>query len=132
MTHPTPCDAHETASFARPQRHLTAAWVAGLFRISSIGWMPLGALCLHLVLELGISPPSVARHLQRLAAAVDEWPHFAPPPGRRGLTACDVALCDSVEEHIDIVRAWAGSLWSAWAPHHAAVAGLVERHIGMS
>jgi len=28
------------------------AWVAGLFRISSIGWMPLGALCLHLILEL--------------------------------------------------------------------------------
>ena len=28
------------------------AWIPWLFRVSSIGWMPLGALCLHLFLEL--------------------------------------------------------------------------------
>jgi signal transduction histidine kinase len=38
-----------------------ATWVIWLFRISSIGWMPLGALCLHLVLELFGDTPSWLR-----------------------------------------------------------------------
>ncbi|HET6305350.1 MAG TPA: hypothetical protein VFG80_11280, partial [Myxococcota bacterium] len=31
----------------------SAAWVPLLVRLSSLGWMPLGVLCVHLFLELG-------------------------------------------------------------------------------
>lgn len=84
---------------------------------------------LHLVLARGISPPSVPRHLQRLANGVQVWPHFPPPTGLGALTIFDVALADSAEAHINRVRAWASQVWQAWSPYHAEVADLVSRHL---
>lgn len=87
-------------------------------------------LCgLHLVLERGLKPPAVPPLLQRLAEAVPEWPHFPPPADRGPLTVCDVALCGSGREHIDMVERWAAAVWSSWSPHHAAVARLVADHL---
>lgn len=87
-------------------------------------------LCgLHLVLDRGMAPTSVPRLLQRLADAVQVWSHFPPPTDRGTLTVFDVALSDSVEEHIKSVREWAGMVWAAWSQHHAEIAGLVSEHL---
>ena len=81
---------------------------------------------LHLVFERGIKPPEVAPLLQKMASRVEEWPHFDPPAVRGAMTIFDVAIADS---HIDAVRAWSRGVWDAWAPHHAAVSALFEKHI---
>ena len=89
-------------------------------------------LCgLHLVLERGVAPTSVPRLHQRLADAVQAWPHFPPPADRGRLTVLDVALADSVGAHIQMVREWARVVWGAWSPYHAEVADLVSGHLGL-
>lgn len=89
-------------------------------------------LCgLHLVLERGLAPTRVPRLQQRLAAARNSWPHFTPPADTGKLTVFDLALADSTEAHIELAREWARSVWQAWSPHHAAVAGLVSQHLDL-
>ena len=84
---------------------------------------------LHLVLDRGVASPAVPPFLQRLAGAVREWPHFTPPTDMGSVTVCDIALSDSVKDHIEGVRRWAGFMWKAWHEHHAAVKDLVTRHL---
>ena len=89
-------------------------------------------LCgLHLALERGMAPTGVPRLLQRLAASVQEWPHFPPPANRGTLTVLDVALSEEAESHIETVREWAGAVWAAWSPYRAEVAGLVSGHLSL-
>ena len=78
---------------------------------------------LHLVLEGGKRPTEVSPLLQQLASHVHAWPHFLPATYQT-MTVFDVALADSVEDHIRLVRQWATGLWSAWSAHHSAVAQL--------
>jgi hypothetical protein len=86
---------------------------------------------LHLVLDRGVAPTSVARQLQSLALTIREWPHFTPPADRGRLTVCDVALSDDADGHIKSVREWAGLVWRAWGQHHGAVAALVTQHLSL-
>lgn len=81
---------------------------------------------LHLVLVRGVAPPSVPALLQQLAARMTSWPHFEPPPMPRSPTVFDVALAGGPEEHAARVREWSAAVWQAWAPHHGAVAELVD------
>lgn len=85
---------------------------------------------LHLMLVRGIGPASVPEYLQRLADAVNVWPHFPPPAESGSLTVRDVALAGSSAEHGDVVREWAGSVWSTWSRSHGQVRSFVERHLG--
>jgi hypothetical protein len=86
---------------------------------------------LHLTLERGIKPALVPPHLQRLAASVESWPHFAPPVAEWRFTVFDVALvAGEVESHTRAVRDWAADVWRAWSPHHDAIAALVQEHLG--
>jgi len=80
---------------------------------------------LHLVNECGIAPTAAPPLMQRLASAVAEWPHFERPRVEWTKTIFDVALAagDS-EQHVHAVRAWSGTVWRAWAAHHAAIAEL--------
>jgi len=79
---------------------------------------------LYLVLERDVPPPLVPRRLQRLASRVAAWPHFTPPEDRGRLTVLGVAQTTSPEEHVRQSRAWAESVWRAWAPHHSVIAAL--------
>ena len=69
--------------------------------------------------------------LQQLASRVRVWPHFSPAT-HQTTTVFDVALADSVVDHIRLVRQWATGLWSAWSAHHSAVAQLVAEHIAIT
>lgn len=84
---------------------------------------------LHLVLCRGLRPPSVPPLLQRLAGAVETWPHFSPPADLGSITVFDVAMADSMEEHAGKVQEWARSVWQAWSTHHAAVAEFAARYL---
>lgn len=90
-------------------------------------------LCgLHLALERGVTPARVPPHLQRLAGAMKEWPHFEPPTDRGALTVFDVAMAEGPEEHLRVVREWAAAVWESWSEHHESVAELVGRYLGTS
>ena len=86
---------------------------------------------LYLALEKGIRSPYIPPLLQRLATAIEVWPHYEPPTKRVALTVFDVAFCDSTEDHIRIVREWAQAVWESWSNHHAEVARLVSQHLKM-
>ena len=89
-------------------------------------------LCgLHLALEEGVKPPTIAPMLHRLAESVETWPHFPPPGLTRDPTVLDVALAGSAEEHVAIARRWARTVWADWSAYHADVAALVSRHLGV-
>ena len=76
---------------------------------------------LHKVLNEGVRPPYVPPELQRFASRTKTWPHFDPPPANRSMTIFDVATAG---DHAAAVRQWAQQVWSAWSPHHAAIARL--------
>ena len=82
---------------------------------------------LHFALEKGVRSPNVPPLLQRVAGAVETWPHFPPPSEMGSLTVCDVALCGSVQEHIDTVRAWARTVWECWSSHHTEIARIASQ-----
>jgi hypothetical protein len=85
-------------------------------------------LCgLYLALEKGIRSPYIPPLLQRLAAAIDVWPHCEPPAEKVALTVFDVAFCDSSEDHARVVREWARAVWAAWSEYHAELARLVSQ-----
>jgi hypothetical protein len=74
----------------------------------------------------GLSPSEVPARLQRLAAAVKHWPHFAAPAQHASTTAHSVVCAATASEHAAVVRTWAAQEWAAWSTHHAGVARLAE------
>ncbi|MEE8143729.1 MAG: DUF5946 family protein [Planctomycetota bacterium] len=84
---------------------------------------------LYLGLERGLTSTRVPKLLKRLADTVSYWPHFPPPTETGSVTVLEVALADSVEAHMKLVREWAGQLWDAWSPYHAEVTALVAEHV---
>ena len=84
---------------------------------------------LYLSLEKGIRSPYVPPLLQRMVAAIEVWPHYEPPPQQSLLTVFDVAICDSVEDHIRVVREWSQVVWDSWGEYHAEVARLIAHHL---
>jgi hypothetical protein len=40
-----------------------------------------------------------------------------------------VAMADSVEKHVRVVREWSEAVWECWAEYHAEVANLVSHHL---
>lgn len=84
---------------------------------------------LYLGLEKSVRSPYIPPLLQRLVATIEVWPHYEPPTERVALTVFDVALCDSTEDHIRVVREWAQTVWESWSQYHAEVAKLVSHHL---
>lgn len=83
----------------------------------------LASLCA--VLERGVAPPDATRLIGALAERRDfEW--LQPPTSLCGLDVTHVLRAMSTREHLDAVRAWAESAWTAWAPWHARVRQLVD------
>ena len=45
------------------------------------------------------------------------------------MTVLSVALSDTAEEHLKMVKAWAGMVWAAWSQYHAEVTSVVSDHL---
>lgn len=85
------------------------------------------SVAVHLVgLQLSLEQPEAGRPLepilQAAADASDELHWLAPPPSPGAMTVVDVHRAgDDAAAHLAAVRAWAESVWAAWAPHHGQV-----------
>lgn len=83
------------------------------------------SVALHLIgichwLEHGVELERLNAITQRLASEKPDWP-WLEPPTTHAMTVADVLKARSGEEHVRLVRAWAESLWAAWARHHDTV-----------
>ncbi|MSP22445.1 MAG: hypothetical protein EXR66_05450 [Dehalococcoidia bacterium] len=76
---------------------------------------------LYLVLSRGVPTSEIPRRHKHLAATVHNWPHCAPPNNLGSVRVVDVAQARSAGAHIAAARAWAASVWRAWAAHHSAI-----------
>ncbi|QDT96346.1 DUF5946 family protein [Gimesia aquarii] len=84
---------------------------------------------LHAAYNLGIPQTQIPRLLQRLANHIQHWPYYVPPQSTGPLTAFDIALASTMEEHILRVKKWADFVWDAWSDHHTKIASLVSSHL---
>jgi hypothetical protein len=84
---------------------------------------------LRLALVDGWDGLSVRDAHQDLARRYGSWPAFTPPERRGDLTVLDLALASTPAEHVERLRAWAASVWEAWADAHAAVAALIGERL---
>ncbi|HEV2004975.1 MAG TPA: DUF5946 family protein [Candidatus Limnocylindrales bacterium] len=94
---------------------------------------PMGAafalIGLHLALEQGWDGLEVRNAHQDLARRYREWPAFPAPERRGALTVLDLALASTPEEHVERLRAWATTVWQAWAGAHPAVEVLIAERL---
>ena len=87
---------------------------------------------LHLAFVRGFQSFQIPAMLQKIASAVHTWPHFEPLEEKVPITVFDVALSSNAEEHIEIVRKWAGLIWNAWSSVHLETARFVSEQIDVS
>jgi CTP:molybdopterin cytidylyltransferase MocA len=83
------------------------------------------SVALHLValchwLEHALDVARINAITQRLAGEDRTWP-WLTPPNRYGMTVVDVLGATSAAEHVELMRAWAASVWGAWSAHHPTV-----------
>jgi Family of unknown function (DUF5946) len=75
---------------------------------------------LYLILETGLGTQRANDAIK--AAADSRTYHWLMPPGSMGgKTVIDVHKAKDVNEHKQLVSAWAESAWAAWSSHHATV-----------
>jgi hypothetical protein len=84
------------------------------------------SVCVHLislclVVERGADPRYATRVMAAAVRRKDRFVWLTPPPSPGGITVVDVAAVSTVAAHLQMVRAWAESAWSAWAGHHQMV-----------
>lgn len=86
---------------------------------------------LYLALERELRSTAVTPLLQQLGNTVRVWPPLPPCTEKAELTIFDVALAQSIEEHVKVTRAWAESVWGLWRPHHTEIRDFVCGHIDL-
>ena len=87
----------------------------------SIQSVALHLVSLCLVLEHGATPHEARVALQEGTHTKARYVWLSPPPSLGAITVADVCLATAPAAHEEAVRRWAGAVWSAWSPHHAAV-----------
>ncbi|HEX2221212.1 MAG TPA: DUF5946 family protein [Candidatus Limnocylindria bacterium] len=111
------------ARFGRVHRHTVDVYAAQ--HPGTDGRRQRQSVALHLIaichwLEHGLGPIELTPHTQRLAHAAADWPWLTPPTEYE-MDVRDVLAARDGEEHAQLVRAWAVSVWAAWSAHHAIV-----------
>jgi hypothetical protein len=81
---------------------------------------------LYMMLERGFTGLQARAAHGYQAENFTAWPRFEPPPDVGPLTAVDVALAGSPEEHVDLVRRWGRQVWDAWSHAHEEIAALTD------
>ncbi len=75
-------------------------------------------LSLYAVFELNYSATQARELLGRFVAKKQDLPWLDPPDFAETLTVRDLLRAASLEEHMESVRTWSRSLWSAWKARH--------------
>jgi hypothetical protein len=84
---------------------------------------------LYLGLERGFDAPARIRAMQLLLKGRPAFDWLEPPAFEGTLSVADVAACRTPAERRSTIAAWAVSVWEAWKPHRAAVAGIGARFV---
>ena|ERR1700674_1896156 len=79
-------------------------------------------ISLHLVLERAYSMQQATQALGlAVAKGKGSYIWLTPPAFLGKITVADVQKAANVEDHLRAVRAWAESVWQAWAQHHKTI-----------
>lgn len=78
-------------------------------------------ISLYLVLERNVDVQRATLAMQTAVKRKGRFVWLTSPPSLGSITVADAHKAKNVEEHIELVRTWAASVWSAWAPHHATI-----------
>lgn len=76
-------------------------------------------LCLNV--ERGFDVRESNRVMVAASKVKDRFDWLPPPASLGSITVANVAGAESVEEHRRTVRAWAASVWEAWAEHQETI-----------
>ena len=122
--------AKEYADYERfaPIHRLTvdayAAQHPGTPSPQSIGSVGVHLVRLHLQLERGLPHDRANAAMLGISSRLKGDFVWLDPPANLGeVTVLDVLDARDPEEHMELVRVWAASVWAAWEAHHATVRG---------
>lgn len=73
---------------------------------------------LYLQLERGVDGERLLEATRAVVQRKNSLPWLTPPGSMGEVTVIDVYAARSAGEHLERVRAWARSAWSAWTEHH--------------
>jgi len=82
---------------------------------------------LHLAFERGLERAAIGRVLGQVFPDKRDVPPLTPKPPPGPLTIAWVLAAGDVEDHARRGRAWALSVWTAWADHHGQIRSLAEQ-----
>ena len=73
---------------------------------------------LYLLLECGLDMQHANDAMLVINQMKANFSWLTPPPVLGVVTVADVHQATTVEQHTQLVREWATSVWEAWSPHH--------------
>lgn len=76
---------------------------------------------LYLLLECGLEMQRANDAMLKINRLKDGFTWLTPPSTPGSITVADVQEAATVEQHTQMVKAWAASVWSAWAKHHQTI-----------
>ena len=84
------------------------------------------SVCVHLIslclaVERGVELAYATRVMGAAVRTKERFVWLTPPRSVGEITVGDVAAVSTAAAHVQIVRAWAESAWSAWGDHHQMV-----------
>jgi hypothetical protein len=83
--------------------------------IKSVGYH-LVRLCL--LLERGLKMEQANDAMLNITKTKEHFTWLTPPSSLGSITVADVYAASTAEEHKQLVRLWAVSVWAAWSRHH--------------
>jgi hypothetical protein len=86
--------------------------------IKSVGYH-LVRLCL--LLERGLEMQRANEAMLSITKTKEHFIWLTPPSSLGSITVSDVCKASSAEEHKQLVRLWAASVWAVWSPHHSRI-----------
>jgi hypothetical protein len=84
---------------------------------------------LCLALERGMNGAAVRQALGQVFPDKRDVTSLAPKPPAGSLTVASLRAAADREDHDRRGRAWAESVWNAWAPHHARIRALAAQAV---
>ena len=78
-------------------------------------------ISLCLVVERGLEIAYATRVMGAAVRTKERFVWLTPPRSLGEITVGDVAAASTAAAHVQMVRAWAESAWSAWAQYHESV-----------
>jgi hypothetical protein len=82
---------------------------------------------LHLAFERALQGAEIGRVLGQIFPDKRDLPALTPKPPPGPLTIASVLAAGNLEDHARRGRAWALSVWTGWAAHHAHIRSLAEQ-----